>query len=204
MKASIIICNFNGEKTLARAIRSALAQNMPRETFEVIVIDDCSKDNSRIIMETFGDHIKAIYLEENQGLPHAINTGIFNSQGEYIARLDSDDMLRHNFLSMATEYLDWNKTYDWVKVHYIIIDDKENQIGIGKDDLACCMVFRRYALESAGLYNPNLRVNETLDLLVRLYQDPRFANHGGELPIPLYKWFKHPGSLTDGGKKGKV
>lgn len=206
MKASIIICNYNGERWLARAIRSALAQarSMLKTDYEIIVVDDASEDASRKIIDVFGDDIRPIFLKKNGGLANAINIGIQNALGEYIARLDSDDIMRHNFLCITSEFLDYNKKFDWVKVDHFVIDERENTLERSDNDLACCILFRKRAIESVGLYNSNLRVNETLDVLVRLMNDPRYKDCGAHLPIPLYKWFKREDSLTKGGVKGQI
>lgn len=206
MKASIIICNWNQEKYIARAIRSALAQasSFPKNQYEIIVVDDGSTDHSMTAIHSFDDCIKIIALPENKGLANALNVGIQNALGEYIARVDADDMLRHNFLVILSEFLDYNKQYDWVKSDYLVIDDHENTMERGSEELACCFLFRKRALEAVGLYNDTLRINETRDILIRLLQDPRYKESGAHIKIPLYKWFRHKGSLTNGGKKGMV
>jgi glycosyltransferase involved in cell wall biosynthesis len=177
---------------------------MLKTDYEIIVVDDASEDASRKIIDVFGDDIRPIFLKKNGGLANAINIGIQNALGEYIARLDSDDIMRHNFLCITSEFLDYNKKFDWVKVDHFVIDERENTLERSDKDLACCILFRKRAIESVGLYNSNLRVNETLDVLVRLMNDPRYKDCGAHLPIPLYKWFKREDSLTKGGVKGQI
>lgn len=98
MEASIIITNYNYEKYVARAIRSALAQNCSKEDYEVIVVDDGSTDNSRAVIESFGKVIKPVFLEHNKGLAFARNHAIRMAQGRYVANLDSDDYIHNDFL----------------------------------------------------------------------------------------------------------
>ncbi len=205
MKADIIIAAKDAEKTLGRAIRSARAQTLPLEQFSIIVVDDgSSKDNTRGAIQHFGDWVRPIFFDDNRGLPTALNAGILSGDGQYVGRLDSDDVLMPEYLRFMCYFLDHNKEYDWVRCDYFVIDERENILSRGRDDLACCFLFRRHALESIGMYNEEKKVNETLELFQRLLQDKRYQDKGGYLPVPLYKWFKRPGSLTNGGRLGKL
>jgi glycosyltransferase involved in cell wall biosynthesis len=92
-KVSIILPTYNSEKFLHRTINSVLNQTFT--DWELIIVDDCSTDNTQEIINDFlkkDKRIKAIFLKENSGspaLPH--NVGFNNSLGEYIAYLDHDD-----------------------------------------------------------------------------------------------------------------
>lgn len=89
-KVSVIIPTYNRETTIARAIQSVINQTWPN--YEIIVVDDCSTDHTREIVEEFGDdRIRYIYLEQNGGASRARNTGIRQARCEYVAFLDSDD-----------------------------------------------------------------------------------------------------------------
>ena len=87
---SIIIPTYNRASLLSRAINSVLSQTF--SDFEIIVVDDYSKDNTKAIIEGLNDpRVRYIYHERNRGAAAARNTGIRLSKGEYIAFLDSDD-----------------------------------------------------------------------------------------------------------------
>jgi len=87
---SVIIPVYNREKTLGRAVDSVLNQSYTN--FELIIIDDCSTDNSLQIVHEFQDkRIRIITQEENLGANAARNRGIAEARGEYIAFQDSDD-----------------------------------------------------------------------------------------------------------------
>ena len=88
---SILINNYNYGRFLKEAIASALEQSY--QPIEVIVVDDGSTDNSKEIIASFGDRIKAI-LKENGGQASAFNQGFACSQGEIICFLDSDDLFK--------------------------------------------------------------------------------------------------------------
>ena len=87
-KVSIIITNFEYEKYVGEAIESAIAQKVN----EVIVVDDCSYDNSRSVIDRYP--VRKIYRRENGGPAAARNEGIAASTGDYFLLLDADDRLR--------------------------------------------------------------------------------------------------------------
>lgn len=87
---SIIIPTFNRAKTLTRAIKSCLDQTY--KELEILVIDDCSTDNTRQAVEEFADkRVRYISHSKNSGPAASRNTGIRNASGEFLAFLDSDD-----------------------------------------------------------------------------------------------------------------
>jgi len=87
---SIVIPSYNRAHVLPRAINSILAQTF--QDFEIIVVDDCSKDNTDELMKSFLDpRICYVKHSQNKGGNAARNTGIRESRGELVAFLDSDD-----------------------------------------------------------------------------------------------------------------
>jgi glycosyltransferase involved in cell wall biosynthesis len=90
MKLSIVIPNYNYEDFVGKAIESCLAIDWPE--VEVIVVDDGSTDNSRQVIEAFGDRIHAIF-QPNSTHRVACNEGYAVSTGDYVIFLDSDDLL---------------------------------------------------------------------------------------------------------------
>lgn len=101
---SVIIPTYNREKTVVNAIQSVLSQSFPPK--EIIVVDDCSTDNTEHIVKGMNDkRIVYIRLDQRQGAAHARNIGIKMSTGEYIAFQDSDDIWKCNKLEIQTEYI---------------------------------------------------------------------------------------------------
>lgn len=86
---SVIIPNFNYSRYLPEAIDSVLAQTY--SNIEIIVVDDGSTDDSRAVIESYGNRLRAIF-QENQGVSAARNRGIEESSGDLIAFLDADDI----------------------------------------------------------------------------------------------------------------
>ena len=90
---SVIIPTYNREKSIERAARSVL--NQTYHDIELIIVDDCSTDDTENVVKSFDDfRVRYIRHEKNQGACVARNTGIDAAKGEYIAFQDSDDSWR--------------------------------------------------------------------------------------------------------------
>lgn len=100
--ASVIVTNHNYGRYVAEAIRSALAQTWPR--VEVIVVDDGSTDNSRAVIESFGERVVAIFKTQG-GQGSATNAGFAHSRGEIVVFLDADDVLLPGAVALHAERL---------------------------------------------------------------------------------------------------
>ncbi|HXZ94924.1 MAG TPA: glycosyltransferase, partial [Dehalococcoidia bacterium] len=87
---SVIIPTYNRAETVGRAIQSVLDQTY--QDFEIVVVDDGSKDNTEEVVKSFNDkRVKYIKHERNEGVAAARNTGIKATRRKYIAFQDSDD-----------------------------------------------------------------------------------------------------------------
>ncbi len=101
---SVIIPNYNREALITRAVNSVLAQSYSE--VEVIVVDDCSTDNSIEKIKTIEDErLTLIKLEKNSGACAARNRGIKAAKGEYISFLDSDDEWDKDKLKKQLDFL---------------------------------------------------------------------------------------------------
>lgn len=107
MLVSIIIPNYNHESFLKQRIESVLNQTF--QDFELIILDDCSADNSRKIIEQYRNHpmvSKIILNSENSGsVFRQWIKGIENSKGEFIWIAESDDYAAENFLEETQKVL---------------------------------------------------------------------------------------------------
>ena len=88
---SIVVVNYNNERFLAAAIDSALSQDYP--LCEVIVVDDCSTDNSRAVIARYGDRIQSVLRDTNGGQTAALNSAWPLARYPILICLDSDDLL---------------------------------------------------------------------------------------------------------------
>ena len=170
MIVSIIITSFNREKFIGRAIRSALNQKFPRNQFEVIIVDDGSKDNSAKIIKDYGDKIKSFFLPKNMGLPYARNYGIKKSVGRYIVHLDSDDYMHESLIFVEELFLSLNHEYGAVECDYILVDEKEKhleKVSAIKHSIACGIMFKKENLIDIGLYDQKMPLCEDEELRLR-------------------------------------
>jgi len=127
-KVSVIVPVYNVEKYIAETINSVLAQTFT--DFELIIIDDESKDRSIAICEDFTDRRIKIVHQKNRGLAGARNTGIRHAQGEYLAFLDSDDVWRSQKLEKHVQHLDANPSVGVSFCSSEFIDDDSQPLGI--------------------------------------------------------------------------
>ena len=123
MLVSLIITSFNYARYLERAIRSALNQSLPSNSFEVIVVDDCSTDESHLILDNYAEDVKVIKMEKNAGLSAARNTGIKKAKGQYVLFLDADDYIQADILKVLSVFLTENNRLDAVAVDYYLVNE---------------------------------------------------------------------------------
>lgn len=116
---SVIVPVYNVETFLDECIQSLLNQTYPN--IEIILIDDCSTDNSPKICDKYSQkyhNIKVVHKKINEGLGMACNTGIENAKGEYIAFCDSDDYIdSHMYQSLydAAKVYNCNVVFSAIK-----------------------------------------------------------------------------------------
>jgi len=196
MKISIIIPCFNRELYLARAIRSALAQNFQRSEFEVIVVDDGSNDHSSEVAADFGDQIVYVRHSENMGLPVARNTGIRRARGRFLVNLDSDDYLHEDLLYVEHLHLCLNPHWGAVSCDYVYVNDFEqhvSRVSSQTKPIACGVMFRKDAMIAIGLYDESLRMCEDEELRLRFLE----CYHIGHVDLPLYRYRLHSGNMSN-------
>lgn len=105
-KVSIITASYNSERFIKKTIESVLKQTY--KNWEMIIIDDCSSDNTESIVNKYiasDKRIKFYKLEKNSGAAIARNLGINKATGEFIAFLDSDDLWDENKLEKQIEFM---------------------------------------------------------------------------------------------------
>ncbi len=196
MRVSLIITCFNRERYVSRAIRSAISQRFPRYDFEVIVVDDGSKDHSRDIIKDFGDEVIPIFHKTNRGLPAARNSGIRKARGRFVVHLDSDDYLHEDLIALEEMHLAMNLHWGAAGCDYFMVDPHERHLerkSAGKDPIACGMMFRKECLIDIGLYDPSMRVCEDEELRARFAARYEI----GHIQLPLYRYTKHEDNMTN-------
>lgn len=206
INTSIIITSKDLDKYLGRCIRSCLKQSLNKIYYEIIVVDDCSTDNSREVIESFGSKIKSIYLPSNVGVAEASNKGILKAIGKFIIRVDADDYISEHCLLIMTEILMANADIGFVYSDKILVDKNENKIGkIKLNNLkqikrhGAGILFRKSNLEAIGLYDKKFKNAEDHDLITRYFKN----FDGFRIPLPLYYYRKHQSNMTKNLKDRK-
>lgn len=194
---SVIVVNYNYGKLIRRCIRSLLNQDLDKSHYEIIVVDDCSTDDSIEALATFSDanEIKIIKNSENLGIGASAQIGVANSRGKFFVRVDADDYVQPAFLYMLYNFLKFAPEYVGVSCDYFFTDNEERIISrqsFKDNGIACGLMFRTSYLEIIGSYNPEKRIFEEKDIFKRI--DHKKIYH---LPLPLYNYVKHGNSATD-------
>ena len=193
---SVIIPIYNQEKWIGRCLRSLLNQNMKRDDFEIIVINDGSKDRTDFALDLFKDEIVSIKNEKNQGLPAALNKGIKKSRANYIVRVDADDYVNESYLFLLFEFLEQNKYMDAVACDYLIVDDNEEVIvrkNCLDNPIGCGIMFKSCHLFEIGLYDEDFQLYEERELRYRF--EKNYQIH--RLELPLYRYRRHENNITN-------
>lgn len=194
-KVSVILTSYNHSKYISQSIESVLSQDF--DDFELLIIDDCSKDNSAEIISSFKDgRIKFVKNEENLGMVRTINKGIEMARGEYISHFNSDDLFYDKSkLAKQVRFLDDNPEHGAVFTRAQLIDDKgdifkdvkhsyylkmdqqQNQDRFAwlgfffyKSNCLCypSVMIRKAVYEEIGVFDPSYTIMQDLDMWIRI------------------------------------
>jgi glycosyltransferase involved in cell wall biosynthesis len=197
---SVIITAYNYEKYIERAIRSCLDQSMHKGQYEIIVVNDCSFDNTASILENYSDFIKYFNLTKNVGLAAARNFGIKMAKGQFVVFLDADDYIQHDLLLIQKTFLTENSSLDAVSIDYYLVDERGNHlqhVNAEEKPIACGIMFRKDLLIEIGLYDESFRAREEEDLRLRFLKKYAIYN----IILPLYRYRMHDKNLTKDTQK---
>ncbi|WP_051205225.1 glycosyltransferase family 2 protein [Salinimicrobium xinjiangense] len=184
---SVVVPVYNRESSIYNAVQSVMSQTFT--SFELLLIDDCSTDNSWDVIQNFNDpRIKCFKLSKNSGPAVARNYGIKKSEGEYISLLDSDDFYEPEFLENSynllrnsskevgfmwtgVRYIDENsnKEFSWVpqrlETPYLTF---LNSLHIGTNS---GISFKREVFDTCGYFNEKLPAAEDTEFFLRTVQE---------------------------------
>lgn len=190
---SIIITNYNYGKFLARSIRSCISQRNVKN--EVIVVDDCSTDNSLEVLEPFKKDITIIENKKNLGVAGSSNAGIKAAKGQFVIRVDADDFVNKDMSYFMKTYLEANHDAFCVSCDYYLINNHEEVIErkyAEKDNISCGIMYRRDLLLQFGGYDDSMRHREEEELRKRLGEFYKIHH----LKIPFYRYRMHNSNKT--------
>lgn len=190
-RVSVVMPVFNGKRHVNGAITSLLAEDY--EDFELIAVDDGSTDGTPEILRrrAANDPRIVVLRQENRGIAEALNAGMAVARGEYIARLDADD-LHVNRLRRQVELLDRERDVVLVSTWFDLFDDDERPAGsyrVAEPPAVtrwllnfynvlgghAQVMFRRDAALAAGGYRAAFSIAEDYDLWTRLLDAGRIV-----------------------------
>lgn len=168
-RASVVLPAYNSARYLRSAIESILGQTFT--DFELIVVDDCSKDDTWAIVEEYAGRdprVIALRNDKNLNLANALNRAIGVARGEYIVRMDHDDIAMPQRVERQVAFLDRNPNVGIVGSTMGIMDEQERALGLRRYNLTdeevrrniilyspCChpaTAIRKDVLERVGNY----------------------------------------------------
>ncbi len=198
---------LNGEKYLKLAIDSILDQSF--KDFEFIIINDGSTDNTEEIIKSYGDK-RIIYIKNvtNFGLAKSFNIGIKASQGQYIARMDADDVSILDRFQKQLTFLQTHGDIDIIGSSVVLINQSGrklkrvyrpiNHVGIKWQSLFSTPIFHPTVMAKTTVlknnpYNDNLSNSEDYELWSRLLFSAKayFANMNEPLLFYRTSGFTH-------------
>ena len=124
---SIILPNYNSSKFISKTIKSVLDQTY--KNWKLIIVDDCSDNNTKLILNKFKTFkkIKIFFLKKNRGAADCRNLAINNSNSQYLAFLDSDDLWSKDKLKKQIDFMVRNK-YDFTYTNYFSFKENSKKL----------------------------------------------------------------------------
>lgn len=201
---------YNASRYLRQALESILAQTFP--DFELLVFDDGSTDETIQILNGYAakDPRVSVFEEGHRGITNCLMDGVARARGEYLARMDGDDVAHPERFRLQVAYLDRHPECVVVGADATYIDPEgwpiaplavklsheeiEGQLlqGHGHAIVHPVAMFRRQAIQLAGGYRQQYETAEDLDLFLRLAETGRLAN----LPEVLLQYRRHAKSIS--------
>lgn len=189
---SVILPVFNADRYLGEAIESILTQTL--SNFELLIVDDCSTDNSLAVARTYESdpRVRVLANVENKGRSFSDNYGAEHTNGQYIAKMDADDIALPHRLQSQVDFLEKNPTvgltsafmrcFGESKILYnypITADDVRSFLLFNMPVANPAVMFRRTLLDEYGLrYDDTIQdtFGEDYEFIARAAQVVSIAN----------------------------
>jgi len=200
---SIVLPTYNGSKYIATSIESCLYQTF--KDFELIIVNDCSTDNTAEIIQTFAatdNRVRVIHNSFNKKLPLSLNEGFDVATGKYHTWTSDDNYYAPNALEILFEILEKNKTIDFVYTDYTIINNNNKVTGkrtfgdINEkffQGCSACFLYNEKVYKANNGYNAAAFLIEDYDFFLRAFIQFNvfYVNR-----YDLYYYREHEMSLT--------
>lgn len=200
---SIVLPTFNGEKWIRQSIESVL--NQTYQNIELIIVDDCSTDNTATIVDFFrkkDNRIKVIHHSLNKKLPQSLNDGFSCAKGDYFTWTSDDNWYDQSAIEEMVDFLSQNSQFDMVTANFRIFQDdlfKSEYITassaknlIDKNTIGACFLYTRKIANIVGEYDPHFFLVEDYDYWIRILLRGKIAH----LDKVIYNYRMHEDSLT--------
>ncbi len=206
-KVTVLMPVYNGEKYLKDAIESILCQDFT--DFEFLIINDGSKDDSENIIRSFSDgRIRLVNNEMNIGLVNTLNKGFDLAKGQYIARMDCDDLSLKNRLKVQVDFMDQHPEVAVCGSYYYLLLNGKKAVAdfpLTAEELSSYLIFnspiahpsailRTSLIREKGLkYDSRFIHAEDYDLWSRISEHAGLAN----IPAVLLTYRVHENQVTE-------
>lgn len=201
---SIVLPVYNGEKYLASAIDSIIAQSY--KNWELIIVNDCSTDSSAEIMEQYvkkDERIRVIHNKENLNQPSSLNVGFSQAKGVYYTWTSDDNLLKPEMLDTLVDAMKKDSSLALVYSNYTGIDEAGMEMGLCEvgepeglfsgDSVGASFLYRAQIAKQIGEYDASLFMSADYDYWIRIFIEAPIK----KIPMNLYYYRRHGGSLTE-------
>lgn len=202
---SIVLPVFNGADHLSESIESVLKQTW--QDWELIIVDDCSTDNTPEIIENFAKtdpRIRLLRNERNLKLPMTLNAGFAVAKGDFFTWTSDDNMYRPNAIERMVSALQENSNIDFVYADLTSINGAGDIISENAQPepseirfynmMGACFMYRKILASKVGEYDPATFLAEDYDYWLRCYKYTDFLHIHENLY--LYRWHDKSLSIT--------
>lgn len=176
-KVSVIIHTYNRANMLREAIGSVLNQTL--KDFELIIINDGEKKDTRCIISKFKDPRLRYFEKENTDSPAVWNFGVHRIKGRYVSYLDDDDIYYPNHLKVLSGFLDRHPDIGLVygKVHFKMrnrvfqpysFDYSKNRLEIDNFIPSNSLMHRKDCIQRVGFFDENIHYGADWDMWLRI------------------------------------
>ena len=207
-KISIVLPVYNGANYLAESIESVIAQTYAN--WELIIVNDCSTDNTLAIASDYAakdGRIKVFSNKENLKLPNTLNAGFRHATGEYYTWTSDDNKYMPDALRVMVEYLEKNPDAVMAYANYTRIDStgkivepvnlpEPKFIFLG-DVVGACFLYTAAVAKKIGDYDADLFLAEDYDYWIRMHKVGKILH----IEANMYHYRIHGKSLTQTRKK---
>ncbi|SEP76565.1 Glycosyl transferase family 2 [Virgibacillus subterraneus] len=212
---TVFIPLYNCEEYISEALESVINQSY--SNIEIVIIDDGSTDNSVNIVNSYTDpRIRLIKNEINRGIPYTRNLGLQESQGKYMAIIDSDDIAYLTRIEKQVNYMENNPNIDGIGTYYEIFGGRFKKVmkpkNITSEEIKAGLLFlNRIANPTSFLrletinkyelrYNPEYFVAQDYDMWIQLSKVGELSI----LPEVLLKYRTGHTNVTKKSKSSKI